>query len=139
MDEKDKHILETLIKNSRTPITHIASSLGISETAVRKRISKLEKNGVIRSYTAVVDPFFMGYESVALIGIDTLPEKILTVFGKVRSIQRIRNVALTTGDHMIMFEAWCRNPKELETLLRDIERMEGVTRVCPAIFIKRAE
>ena len=139
MDKKDRRILEALIENSRTPLTHIASSLGISETAVRKRIAKLERNKVIRSYTAQVDPFFMGYESVALIGIDTVPERILTVFGKVGSLPGVRDIALTSGDHMIMFEAWCRNPKELEDLLKEVRSMEGVSRVCPAIFVRRPQ
>ncbi|MBN2477869.1 winged helix-turn-helix transcriptional regulator, partial [Candidatus Micrarchaeota archaeon] len=80
MDKKDEIILNILLKNSRTPATEIASVIGITETAVRKRIKKLEDTGIIKSYTAIVDPYFVGYSGVALVGVDTLPEKILPVF-----------------------------------------------------------
>ncbi|MBN2477686.1 Lrp/AsnC ligand binding domain-containing protein, partial [Candidatus Micrarchaeota archaeon] len=46
---------------------------------------------------------------------------------------------LTTGDHMIIFEIWCRSSETLNTLLKKIEKFEGVSRICPAIFLRRVE
>jgi len=43
-------LLKILMESSRTPFLRIASALGVSETAVRKRIKKLERNGVIKKY-----------------------------------------------------------------------------------------
>ena len=139
MDEKDEIILNTLLSNSRTPMTHIAKELGMTEAGVRKRINKLERLGAIRSYTAIIDPYFIGYNSVALVGIDTTPETLLKVYGQVKGMPKIRYAALTTGDHMIMFEIWCKNPDELNIFLEEISRMEGVSRICPAIFLKQVE
>jgi len=45
MDEKDALIIEMLSKNARMPYLKIAKILNISETAVRKRIKKLEEKG----------------------------------------------------------------------------------------------
>jgi Lrp/AsnC family transcriptional regulator for asnA, asnC and gidA len=139
MDEKDEFIINTLLKNSRTPMTHMAKDLGMTEAGVRKRINKLERLGAIRSYTAIIDPYFVGYNSVALVGIDTTPERLLNVFSQVKEMPQIRYAALTTGDHMIMFEIWCKTPDELNLFLSDIEKMEGVRRICPAIFLKQVE
>lgn len=139
MDEKDEIILNTLLKNSRTPMTYMAKELGMTEAGVRKRINKLERLGAIRSYTAIIDPFFIGYQSVALVGIDTTPEKLLNVYSQVKLMPQIRYAALTTGDHMIMFEIWCKTPEQLNLFLKDIEKMEGVRRTCPAIFLKQVE
>jgi Lrp/AsnC family transcriptional regulator for asnA, asnC and gidA len=139
MDKKDEFILESLMKDSRMPLTRMASAMGISETAVRKRVKKLESKGIIRAYTTIIDPYYLGYEGVALVGVDAKPEKIVDVFENIKILSVIRYSALTSGDHMMMFEVWCRNPSKLNDFLKDIERMEGVTRVCPAVMLKRVE
>jgi Lrp/AsnC family transcriptional regulator for asnA, asnC and gidA len=139
MDEKDEIILNTLLRNSRTPMTHIARELGMTEAGVRKRINKLERLGAIRSYTAIIDPYFIGYNSVALVGIDTTPETLLKVYEQIKEMPKIRYAALTTGDHMIMFEIWCKNPEELNMFLDEVSNIEGVSRICPAIFLKQVE
>jgi len=139
MDKKDEIILEELMGNGRVPLTHIASRLGITETAVRKRIMKLERKGIIKSYTTIIDPFYLGYEGVALVGVDASPEQLLNVFEQVKMLPNTRYAALTSGDHMMMFEVWCKTPKELNKFLKGIEKIKGVTRVCPAVFLKRVE
>lgn len=139
MDEKDEEILHALMRNSRTPLTQIALKLGITETAVRKRIKKLEERGIIKSYTAIIDPFFMGYSGVALVGLDTTPERLLPVFEYISTLANVRYASLTTGDHMMMFEVWCKTPKELNALIKKLEKKEGVLRICPAILLKRTE
>ncbi|MBU0590886.1 Lrp/AsnC family transcriptional regulator [Candidatus Micrarchaeota archaeon] len=139
MDEKDEIVLKTLLRNSRTPLTHIALKIGLTEAAVRKRINKLERVGAIRAYTAIIDPYYIGYEGVALVGIDTTPEKVLDVFEQIKVRDDIRYAALTSGDHMIIFEIWCKKPEDLNAVLKEMGRMDGVTRICPAVFLRRME
>ncbi len=139
MDDKDEIILHSLMHNSRAPVSSIALKLGITETAVRKRIRKLEEGGIIKAYTAIIDPFFMGYSGVALVGLDTTPPKLLAIFEYIRSLKETRSASLTSGDHMMMFEAWCKTPDELYSLIKKLGKKEGVTRICPAILIKRTE
>lgn len=139
MDQKDQTIIKMLMRNGRIPLTTIAEELGVSETAVRKRIKKLEHDGIIRSYTITVNPFFLGYDEIALVGVDTTPEKLLDVIKQLKRIREVRYIALSTGDHMIMFEVWCKTQKELEEMLNGVKRMRGVTRVCPAIILKEVE
>jgi DNA-binding Lrp family transcriptional regulator len=55
LDKKDNAILDTLSRNARTPMTEIAKRLGISNTATKKRISRMEKNGIIRGYRVDLD------------------------------------------------------------------------------------
>ena len=43
MDDKDLRIIEMLMQNARIAKTKIARTLGVTEAAVRKRISNLEK------------------------------------------------------------------------------------------------
>jgi Lrp/AsnC family leucine-responsive transcriptional regulator len=51
LDEKDKQILEMLIEDSRRPYREIAEVIGLSESSVRKRVIKLQDEGVIEKFT----------------------------------------------------------------------------------------
>ncbi|GBF09650.1 HTH-type transcriptional regulator LysM, partial [Aeropyrum pernix] len=51
LDEKDLKLLSILKRNSRTSYSYIARELGITESAVRKRIKRLVRLGVVRRFT----------------------------------------------------------------------------------------
>ena len=55
MDKTDKSILNLLQKNARTTNKELAQELGLSTTPIFERVKKLEKNGVIKNYVALVD------------------------------------------------------------------------------------
>jgi len=138
LDERDRIIIEMLTKDARTPFTEIAKVLGISETAVRKRVKALEEAGVIRQYTVVVEPSKLGYNLVSLTGVDTLPEKIFEVANKLKEFEFVRSVYLTSGDHMIMAEVWAKDGEDLSDIISNkIGSIDGVTKVCPAIILEK--
>jgi len=135
IDDTDKEILDVLGDNARTPFLNIAKQLGISESTIRKRVGNLEDRGVIKKYSVVVEPAKLGYGSVAIVGIDVVPEKFLDVSKKLTKFDNVKFVATTTGDHMIMTEIWMDKASELRDFISDkIEKMDGVTRTCPAII-----
>ena len=134
MDKLDLNVIEILSKNSRTPFLQIAKKLKVSESTIRIRVSNLEKNGVIKKYSLVVDTNRIGYENIALIGVDASPEKYLDVAKKLAEFDEIRYVASSTGDHMFMLEVWARNGDGLRAVSDKIKGLDGVTRICPAII-----
>jgi len=137
MDEKDMKILEILMKDGRKSYTEIAKMLGTSETSVRKRVKKMEEEGVIKGYRAEVEPSKIGYNVVALTGFDTNPEDFLTVAKKLCEFEEVKKVWTSTGDHMIMTEIWARDGKELsEILFNKLGKIEGVKKICPAIILE---
>jgi DNA-binding Lrp family transcriptional regulator len=75
IDEKDKKILDALQHNARKKNSEIAKETGISLETVKYRIKKLEKEGVIRAYQAIVDKEKLGYSffSYALFQIRGMP------------------------------------------------------------------
>ncbi len=138
IDEFDKKILDILMSNSRTPFTDIAQRLKVSEGTVRKRVKRLEDEGVIREYTIDIDPAKLGYRSVTLLGLDTEPENYLDAINALDSLEEVRWVAKSSGDHMIMAEIWTKDDEELGRLIEDkICTINGVKRICPAIILKK--
>ncbi|WP_290902387.1 Lrp/AsnC family transcriptional regulator [Ferroglobus sp.] len=138
MDERDRKIIEILVKNGRATLTEIAKELGISEAAVRKRLKNLEERGIIKGYTAIIDYEKAGYGVISLTGIDTEPDKFLDVAKKLREHEFVKSLYITSGDHMIMAEIVAKDGDELTKILSEvIGKIEGVKRVCPAIVLDK--
>ena len=135
LDATDFEIIRVLRNNARMPFLGIAKHLKVSESTVRSRVNNLQKTGVIKRYSTIVDPLKMGYGSIALVGIDVQPEKFLHVAKKLTEFENVKMVATTSGDHMIMTEIWGEKASELRNFISErIERISGVTRTCPAII-----
>lgn len=133
----DISVLKLLMGNSRQSFISMAKSLGVTETAVRKRVRKLEENKTIRGYTIEVDPRSMGFGIKAMIGVDTLPEKYIKVLEELRAMENVVNLYSSSGDHMIVFESWLKNSQGLSDFVKSIESLEGVIKVCPAVIMDR--
>ncbi len=136
IDEKDRIIIDALIKNARTPLGEIANMLKISDVAVSKRIKKLEENGIIKGYTAIVDPTKIGYPSTAIVGIDVEPEKLLETIKILQEKDYVRYLALSTGDHMLIMQIWSKSNQDLTNVLKEIASINGVKNVRPAIILE---
>ena len=135
LDATDFEIIRILRNNARMPFLGIAKHLKVSESTIRSRVNNLQKTGVIKRYSTIVDPLKMGYGSVALVGIDVQPEKFLHVAKKLTEFDNVKMVATTSGDHMIMTEIWGEKASELRNFISErIEKINGVTRTCPAII-----
>ena len=55
MDEKDELILQALEKNAKLSSRNIAEKIGLPISTVHRRIRKLEQDGVIKSFRAIID------------------------------------------------------------------------------------
>ena len=55
MDEVDRRIVSLLRRSARMPASEIARSVGLSGASVARRIERLEADGTIRGYVAIVN------------------------------------------------------------------------------------
>ena len=135
MDYKDRTIILKLMENARTPKTKIAKIIGVSETAVRKRILNLEKNKIILGYRAIIN-YKKANMFVSLTGVDVKPENIWKVIEMLKGVEEIRSIMLTSGDHTIMVEVIAKSLDELLKLHDKISGFDGVERVCPSVVLE---
>jgi len=133
----DLDLIKILKEDARTPFTRIAEKFGVSETAIRKRVKKLLNKGVIKRFTIEVDPKKLGFEVTALIGVDTEPEAFISVIEKMREIEKVISLYTSTGDHMLLLEGWFKNTEELVKFVEELQKIKGVTKVCPAIILEK--
>ena len=67
MDNLDRAILDLLRQNARAGYGDIGSSVGLSASAVKRRVDRLVADGVIRSFTIQVDPTVDGMSTEAYV------------------------------------------------------------------------
>jgi len=67
LDDLDLRIVDILLRDGRAPASQIADQVGLSRPAVADRIEKLERQGVIRGTTVVVDPDAVGKKITAFV------------------------------------------------------------------------
>jgi Lrp/AsnC family transcriptional regulator for asnA, asnC and gidA len=138
VDQLDLKILETLRLDANLPFTEIAKRFKVSESTIRKRVERLMQEGVIKKFTVTVNPAKIGLNTVAIVGVDVDPSKLLEVSQKLCEIPETVYVATSTGDHMIMTEIWTRDGRELTRILSEkIGSIEGVKKICPAIILEK--
>ncbi len=136
IDERDMLIIDILRENARTPHTEIAARLDVAESTIRNRVRALEEEGVIKQYTVVTDPAKLGYNSVALVGIDVEPSHLLDVALRLSEFPEVKFVATSAGDHMIMTEVWLTDGGALRTFIAEkIRKLDGVQRVSPTVIM----
>jgi DNA-binding Lrp family transcriptional regulator len=67
VDAIDQHIVSRLVANARSSYADIGSVVGLSAPAVKRRVDKLLDSGVLRGFTAVVDPEALGWGTEAFV------------------------------------------------------------------------
>ena len=67
MDEKDARILEILQRDGRETNVELARAVELTPSATLERVRKLEERGLIKGYTAMLDPHALGLGLVAFI------------------------------------------------------------------------
>ncbi|SRR5258708_1626725 len=67
LDELDLRIVNVLLRDGRAPASQIADHVGLSRPAVADRIEKLERLGVIRGTTVVIEPSAVGKQVTAFV------------------------------------------------------------------------
>lgn len=71
MDDIDQQLVQALLRDGRAPYSELAQAVGLSISATKRRVDRMRADGVIRGFTAVVDPQVLGWHIPALVQLFT--------------------------------------------------------------------
>ncbi len=139
LDELDRLILKEIQINPRVKATQLALKLRKPRTTIIQRLNKLEKEGVITGYRALVNPEKLGFKYSALVmvkirkGLKSLmtqteiAEKIIKECQKNSNLPFVEEVFVVTGAYDMALKVWVREWKDLTTfLLEYLPSMEEI-------------
>lgn len=135
MDEIDVKILRELVNDARLSYNEIARRLGIAVATVAARITNLERQGVIKSYSAIVDGEKLGYDVVAVIEVTVSQGKITEVEEEVAKNPNVYAVYDVTGPSDIIIITRFRNRRELSKFVKSILALKFVERTITHVVL----
>ena len=123
-DRTDELLLGLLREDSRASNTRIATKLGLSESAVRRRIDNLKTSGRIRRFTVEVDDRDQS-SAITWVSVDpATPTR--QVSEKIRGIRGVESVYETAGQFDIAVVVKGANIGEVNATIEGIRRVGGV-------------
>jgi Lrp/AsnC family transcriptional regulator for asnA, asnC and gidA len=135
LDDVSKAIIEQLQQDGRRPYATIGKAVGLSEAAVRQRVSKLLETGVMQ-IVAVTDPLQVGFNREAMIGIE-VDGDMEAVADLLSLMDEISYIILTAGSFDIILEVVCEDDEALlEVINRKIRAIPGVRRTETFMYLK---
>ncbi len=99
-DRFDRQILDILAENGRITVTELAERVGLSKTPCQNRMRRLEADGVIQGYRAVLDPVRMGSAHVAFVEVqlsDTREAALRAFNEAVRKLRQVETCHMIAG------------------------------------------
>jgi DNA-binding Lrp family transcriptional regulator len=120
IDGVDIEILNLLQEDSRLSFNKIAKKLGISVGTAYNRVKNLEKKGILRNYTVVVDAAKIGYGLTAVILIQAEGKHLSDVENKIAEITNVVSVYDITGDYDITVIARFRDRADLNAFIKSL-------------------
>lgn len=117
-DDVDEQIIAILTADARTSNREVAREIGISETAVRKRLKRLSESGAAKVST-VIDPSMLGLHTSALIRLQTSPAAARAVVENAASLECVSFAALTSGRFNVVVLLTVPDRSALTTIIHE--------------------
>ena len=92
LDRLDRNILATLGREGRLSMSELAAKVGLTKTPVQARVKRLEKDGYIRGYAAIVDRERMGEGHVAFVQVKLSDTRSLALDAFNRAVQKVAEI-----------------------------------------------
>ena len=138
MDDVDRRILALLVADGRRTYDDLGQRVSLSAPAVKRRVDRLRRDGVLKTFTAVVDHAALGATTEALVELFFAPGTLLD------------RVAETLAEHPEVIEAWSVTGEadaiarvrtldnaDLERLIMELQRDGQVMRTSSQVILSQ--
>ena len=136
VDELDIKILNILQKNARLSYREIAKELGVSVGTVYNRVKRLEKSGVIKGYTPLIDYEKIGFGLTALIGIKAQGKKIIELEKRISECKQVTMIYDITGEFDIFVVAKFKDRADMNRCVKWLLSLDGVEKTNTSVVMQ---
>ena len=136
VDEIDRQIVALLRQDARRSFQNIGGRVALSAPAVKRRVDRLEADGVVQGYSARIDAAAFGWTTHAIVALFTEGRMAA---GEIRAaVERHPEVAAAdavAGEASAMLHVRARDTAHLEATLERIRDASGITRTQTQIVL----
>ena len=136
MDDIDRRIVALLRENARRSFKDIGNDVHLTAPAVKRRVDRLERDGVILGYTTIVDPPAFGWHSEAFVDLycdGRMPgEAVKRAVEKEPGVVSAHTVA---GEASALLHVMAHDTQDLELCLERIRGTDGISRTVTEVVL----
>lgn len=133
IDSIDKQILSILQQDAQITNVELARKIGISPPAMLERVKRLEKNGIIKRYVAIVDPSKVSKGVFALVSVSLSAHQLSSIDQFTRQIKKLDEVLEcyhVAGEEDFILKIAVSSIEEYEKfILSKLTKINGVSKV----------
>ncbi len=134
IDSFDEKIIKILQNDARKPFVEIASTIGLSESAVRRRIKNLTDNNIIKKFTIEINNSEKT-SAITLISVASSSDTS-TVTSKLLNLEGVDVVYEITGQYDIAAIISAPAISEINSYIDEVRKIEGVSDTNTVIILK---
>ncbi|MEJ3742402.1 Lrp/AsnC family transcriptional regulator [Actinomycetes bacterium KLBMP 9797] len=138
IDDVDKRIIASLVADARASYAEIGERVSLSAPAVKRRVDRLRAAGVIRGFTAVIDPAAVGWTTEAFVELfcagRTTPAQIAVA---VRRLPEVIGAYTVSGQADALVHLRAADIGHLEDALERLRAQPFVTSTRSTIVLSR--
>jgi Lrp/AsnC family transcriptional regulator, leucine-responsive regulatory protein len=138
VDAVDEKLINALVVDGRASLTQLGAMVRLSIPAVKRRLARLEREGVIRGYTAVIDERARAQNTEAFIEL-FCSERVEKndIVALLESLPEVRLAFSVAGDSDAVLLVRTADPERLEQLLIELRRSTVVQRTRTQLLLTR--
>jgi len=136
MDATDRTIVALLREDARRSFQDIGNHVHLSAPAVKRRVDRLQRDGVVLGYTAVIDPQAYGWHAQAFV--DLYCQGTMAAGAIKRAIERepgVISAHTVAGEASAILHVMAADTNDLELALERIRAADGVTRTVTQVVL----
>lgn len=139
IDDIDRKIIDILQDDGRISNSELARRIGLTPTPTLERVRRLERDGVIKNYKAVVDEQLLGLGMIVFVSISLSMHQLKTVEEFCDAVDKIPEVLAcyhTTGEGDFLLKIVTSGTTSYEELMWEkLTRLPGVNRIHSTVVL----
>jgi Lrp/AsnC family transcriptional regulator, regulator for asnA, asnC and gidA len=136
LDDTERQIIVELQHDGRITTNALARKVGVSEVTARRKLRRLQDDEIVQ-VMAGVDPFRVGLQSPAIVGVRVERDRLDEVARRLAGHDWVRYVAASTGNFHLTLEVIAPSNEDLaHFLLDEIVSIDGVVDTETALILR---
>ncbi len=139
IDKTDKLLLKELVINGKQSMKELSAKVNLSPTPVYDRVKKLENEGVIEKYAAVINPEKLGFELIVYMQIKLIrhQEELFKQFSEhIMQFEEVAEAVMVSGEYDALLKLLLKDMNEYnEFVLKKISKIDIISHVISSFVI----
>ena len=138
-DKIDNKIIQILLEDGRTSFSNIAKEVNLTDVAIKKRVERLKRKGIINSISADLNFRTLGYENPILVQIRSEISKNKDVLKKLKELDYVIELYQVLGKYNIFAKLIVPDLDSAEKFIERLGVLDGVLDIKTLVVISEVK